>query len=155
MSHSFLALDTKVRLDPSFPLSRRELTGVVGCLLEALGLTGAEVSLTLIDDATMAVMNREHLGGDGPTNILSFPETDQRRPRSLGALYLSVDTLGREAYLYGQEPACHLARLLAHGILHLAGFDHSHEMDVLTDIAVEAVCPQPHDAGFANDATPA
>lgn len=145
----FLALSVQARLDPRFPLARRELTALVAAILEALGLTGARLSLTLLDDAAIAVLNREHLGGAGPTNILSFPEADPERPADLGELFLSVDTLGREAYLYGQDPARHLARLLAHGILHLAGYDHSHEMDVLTDIAVEAVCPEDDVAALA------
>ncbi len=131
-----------LRLNPRFPLSRRELGGLVGTLLAALDLTGAQLSLTLLDDPAMALLNAEHLGCQGPTNILSFPEADPKRPQSLGALYLSVDTLSREAYLYGQNPRRHLARLLAHGILHLAGHDHGPDMEALTDVAVAAACPE-------------
>ena len=129
-------------LDPRFPLSRRELGGVVETILEALGLTGAHLSLTLLDDPAIAVINARHLGCQGPTNILSFPEADPERSEALGALFLSVDTLSREAFLYGQEPARHLARLLSHGILHLCGYDHGPDMDALTDLAVDAACPE-------------
>lgn len=141
MARAFLALDYRVRTDPRFALSRRELTRMVACLLEALGLGGSQLSLSLVGDAEMAGLNREFLGGEGPTNILSFPEPDTAHPAWLGALVLSVDTLSREAFLYGQEPDRHLARLLAHGILHLAGWEHGHEMDALTELAVEAACP--------------
>ncbi len=140
MPRAFLALDYRTRTDPRFPLSRRELTRMVGCILEALGLRGAQLSLALVGDAEIAGINLEFLGGDGPTNILSFPEPDPEHPAWLGALVLSVDTLAREAFLYGQEPDRHLARLLSHGILHLAGFDHGTEMDGLTERAVEAAC---------------
>ena len=143
------SLDIQIRtgrpglcLDPRFPLSRRELDGLVETLLAALDLTGAELSLTLLDDPGIAAMNAEHLGCQGPTNILSFPEADPKRPQSLGALFLSVDTLAREAFLYGQEPARHLARLLSHGILHLAGHDHGPDMEALTELAVAAACPE-------------
>ena len=138
----FLNLSIQARLDPAFPLSRREVTALIADILAVLGLTGAQLSLTLLDDAAIAVINRDHLGGDGPTNILSFPEDDPDQPVVLGELFLSVDTLAREAYLYGQDPARHLTRLLTHGILHLAGYDHSHEMDALTEIAVDTVCPE-------------
>jgi len=141
----FLNLSTQARLDPAFPLSRREISALMADILAVLGLIGARLSLTLLDDAAVAVINREHLRGDGPTNILSFPEEDPERPADLGELFLSVDTLAREAYLYGQDPARHLARLLTHGILHLAGYDHSHEMDALTEIAVDTVCPDTWD----------
>jgi len=131
-------------LDPRFPLARRELTALVESLLAALGLRGSHLSLTLVDDAGVAALNAKFLNCPGPTNILSFPEGDPDCPQELGALFLSVETLAREAFLYGQNPAEHLARLLAHGILHLAGHDHGTEMDALTGmavtIAVDTVC---------------
>jgi len=123
-------------LDPRFPLTRRELLALVDTLLAVLGLSGCRLSLTLVDDAGVAALNEKFLRCTGPTNILSFPEGDPDCPEELGALFLSVETLAREAFLYGQEPREHLARLLAHGILHLAGHDHGPEMDALTDLAV-------------------
>lgn len=152
MSRSAIALDIAVpaaALDPRFPLARRELAPLVETLLAALNLLNAHLSLTLTDDAGIAELNARHLGCQGPTNILSFPEADPQSPgesRQLGALYLSVETLAREAFLYGQEPCVHLARLLAHGILHLAGHDHGPEMDALTDMAV-AVAESVHGSG--------
>jgi len=124
-------------LDPRFPLARRELLALVERLLDVLGLTGASLSLTLLDDIGIAALNAEFMGCQGPTNILSFPEENSERPEELGALFLSVQTLARETFLYGQEPREHLARLLAHGLLHLAGHDHGPLMEELTDLAVE------------------
>jgi probable rRNA maturation factor len=140
VSRSGLTLDyaaPAAALDPRFPLARRELSALVETLLSALGLSGSRLSLTLVDDAGIAALNAEFLRCKGPTNILSFPEGDPEAPKELGALFLSVETLAREAFLYGQEPCAHLARLLAHGILHLAGHDHGAEMDGLTDMAVD------------------
>lgn len=128
-------------LDPRFPLARRELLELVAMLLDALDLHGASLSLTVVDDAAQAELNAEYLGCLGPTNILSFPEDDASRPGDLGALFLSAETLSREAFLYGQDPREHTARLLAHGILHLAGYDHGPEMNRLTERAVARACP--------------
>lgn len=127
-------------LDPRFPLARREMLALADTLLAVLGLSGCRLSLTLVDDAGVAALNAKFLGCKGPTNILSFPEGDPECPEELGALFLSVETLAREVFLYGQNPQEHLARLLAHGILHLAGHDHGVEMDTLTDLAVACVC---------------
>jgi probable rRNA maturation factor len=126
-------------LDPRFPLARRELLPLMDTLFASLGLVGKSLSLTLLDDAGVAELNARHMGCQGPTNILSFPEGDTKRPKHLGALFLSVETLSREACLYGQSPCAHLARLLAHGMLHLAGHDHGPEMDSLTELAVDIV----------------
>nr|WP_287410518.1 rRNA maturation RNase YbeY [Pseudodesulfovibrio sp.] len=139
---------SKVRLNPRFSLSQRELEALSDLLLESLGLEGRTFSLTLVDDREIALVNAEFLGCTGPTNILSFPDSGDADVElvvadddgsSLGELVLSVDTLARETELYGQQPLEHLARLLAHGILHLAGFDHSDEMFDLTDGAVDRI----------------
>lgn len=124
---------------PELPASRGELTALCARLLDALDLTGREYDLRVVGDAEMARLNHDYLKVTGPTNVLSFPAEDPDRPDFLGEMAISLDTVAREAFLYGQDPAAHLARLLAHGLLHLAGFDHGPLMEMLTDTAVEAV----------------
>ncbi|MEF2231982.1 MAG: rRNA maturation RNase YbeY [Pseudodesulfovibrio sp.] len=131
----------ETRIDPRFPLSRRELAVFCGTVLDAVELAGRPVTVKLVDDREIARLNREFLGCDGPTNVLSFPAWEEGgepdEDGSLGEIALSVDALGRETDLYGQPPVAHLARLLAHGFLHLAGYDHGDAMYGLTDAAVD------------------
>lgn len=133
----------ETRLDPRFPLSRLELAELGRILLDSLDLAEHAVTVRLVDDREIAWLNREFLHCVGPTNILSFPVgegedlPDDDGDNFLGELALSVDALSRETALYGQPPVAHLARLLAHGILHLAGYDHGDEMYALTDTAVD------------------
>jgi probable rRNA maturation factor len=139
----------ETRIDPGFPLSRSELRELAATLLDALGLDGRTFELKLVDDREIARLNSEFLGCTGPTNILSFPAHDAGEAGGeigepgdqafLGELALSVDALARETDLYGQLPLEHLARLLAHGLLHLAGFDHGEVMFDMTDAAVDRV----------------
>lgn len=134
----------ETRLDPAFPLSRHELTELVEILLESLGLEDHALEIQLVDDREIARLNKEFMGCTGPTNVLSFPAehegvAEDDDVSSLGELALSVDAISRESALYGQPPVTHLARLLAHGILHLAGHDHGEVMYDLTDMAVERV----------------
>lgn len=133
----------ETRLDPAFPLARRELEEVLEAIMDSLGLDGA-VILKLVGDAEIARLNAEFMGCTGPTNILSFPAEEESPTETgdvvfLGELALSVDTLAREADLFGQPPHVHLARLLAHGLLHLAGYDHGEIMDDLTEQAVDRI----------------
>ena len=104
-------------------------------LLGVLGLEGG-VEVRFVDDREIERLNGEFLGLIGPTNVLSFVGGGEGY---LGEIVLSVDTLMREAVLYGQEGRAHLVRLLAHGLLHLSGYEHGEEMDRLTDMAVNAV----------------
>ncbi len=96
----------------------------------------AEVELFLLDDAAIADANARHLDCTGPTNILSFPGGAD----APGVLLLSLDTLCRECLLYGQDPAEHAVRLLAHGMGHLCGLDHGPAMDALCERYMDAGC---------------
>ena len=104
-------------------------------LEEADGLPSVELIVT--DDGDVALTNARRLGCTGPTNILSFPEGGA----SLGTLLLSTVTLERECVLYGQEPAVHARRLLAHGMGHLSGLDHGPAMDEFCAL-LEAACAE-------------
>jgi len=125
------------------PLSPAELQAVFAAMLDVAGVSGDSgiwADLALLDDAGMEVLHAKSLGCVGPTNILAFPDP---APRNLGSLALSLDTLERECFLYGQEPLEHCVRLLAHGLAHLLGHAHGPVMNALTERmehAALAVC---------------
>lgn len=137
-----LYLDQVVPADPRFPLSASELMGIFEGLADLFGLDDRDVSLRLVDDLEIAALNQSFMGCLGPTNILSFPTGDD----DLGDLVLSVETLAREAFLYNQDTFEYTVRLLAHGLLHLAGHDHGPEMEALTELAVSSIVAE--DAGL-------
>ena len=112
------------------PLSSVELKVVFAAMLGAVGVSGVCADLALLDDAGMEALHAKSCGCVGPTNILAFPDPSGR---SLGSLALSVDTLERECFLYGQEPLDHCVHLLAHGLAHLLGHDHGPAMNALTE----------------------
>jgi len=131
-------IQTSSALCPALPLSRFELRDLCARLAHALDLGRASFELSVVDDTAIAALNRQFLGVDGPTNVLSFPATRPDDPEYIGELALSAPAAYRESVLYGQDPADHLARLLAHGLLHLAGFEHGEVMEELTEQAVRA-----------------
>lgn len=117
-------------------------------MLDALGLGEAELSVLLTDDRTMHALNREHRGKDRPTDVLAFA-LDERAARDahrqnsggrdlvLGDVVISLDTALRQARSRKRELFAEVRFLLAHGLLHLVGFDHAtrsqkREMDALT-----------------------
>ena len=139
-----ISLIRKSRLSYLLPMARIECLQALERILQVLGLAGAGIEIMLVDDAEMASLNKEFLGLQGPTNVLSFPfEGDgeglpEQDGPALGSIALSLETLDREALLYGQDPAGHFYRLASHAVLHLAGFPHGPEMDALTLEAVDA-----------------
>lgn len=95
----------------------------------AAGLGGAvELSVVLGDDALLQHLNHRYRGCDTPTNVLSFAMGDGLgvgMPRLAGDVVIAVETLLREADAQGKTPTEHLGHLVVHGVLHLAGFDHT------------------------------
>jgi probable rRNA maturation factor len=98
-------------------------------MLDALDLLEAELSVLLVDDAGIRVLNREHREKDKPTDVLSFPQPKPRRrvpgmPRLLGDVVISLPTALRQARSRRRKLMPEVRFLLAHGILHLVGHDH-------------------------------
>ncbi|MDR2400552.1 MAG: rRNA maturation RNase YbeY [Deferribacteraceae bacterium] len=86
----------------------------------------AELSLVLSDDEFIHKLNLEFRGIDKPTDVLSFPQDDERL---LGDIVISLETAGRKASDAGIPLDEEVAFLFIHGILHLKGFDHISEED--------------------------
>jgi probable rRNA maturation factor len=123
-------------------LDARELARVLEVLLAQVGEAGSSVSLTLVGDAAMRELNREHRGKDAPTDVLSFPllapeefdrsgstraiarGADGEVERMLGDIVISVDTARRQAADYDAPLIREMERLLIHAVLHLCGHDH-------------------------------
>jgi probable rRNA maturation factor len=114
-----------------------------------------EVSLLLVDEQTIAGLNAEHLGKQGPTDVLAFPidepgETPPDMPAVLGDVVLCPSVARAQAPRFGRTPHQELQLLTVHGLLHLLGMDHAdpdqeREMFGLTDELL---------ASFASDPRP-
>lgn len=91
------------------------------------GKTG-EVSVCLADDATVRDLNARYRGKDKPTNVLSFPPPAAFAD-FLGDIVLAYETVAEEAAAQGKTLRDHARHLLAHGLLHLLGYDHETDAD--------------------------
>jgi probable rRNA maturation factor len=127
-----VALDISVPSDlwRGLPRARALARETIAAAIAESGLEGAEgreVSLCLADDAQLRALNLRWRGVEKPTNVLSFPVAPPgRRAQSvtLGDIALAYETLAREASELGVPLADHYRHLVAHGFLHLIGYDH-------------------------------
>ena len=92
-------------------------------LLADEGIEEGELGIAFVDSEESRALKREHLGIDEATDVLSFPIDGRERlpaglPRQLGDVVLCPAVLG---------DAWH--RPLAHGLLHLLGYEHGPEME--------------------------
>jgi len=97
-------------------------------MLRALSLPEAELSVMLCDDATIHALNREHRRRNKPTDVLAFAlregEPLQGAEALLGDVVISIDTARRQAAERNHSLWAEVTLLLAHGLLHLIGYDH-------------------------------
>jgi probable rRNA maturation factor len=114
------------------PVAPAFLRGVLGAALEepavasAVADAGGEAQLTVrvTGDRELRRLNREFLGEDHATDVLSFPSGDVASGY-LGDLALSWPAVARQAEAFGHTPEAEAALLAVHGLLHLLGWDHA------------------------------
>lgn len=120
-------------------------------MLNALGLADRELSILLCSDAVIRDLNRRWRKKNGPTDVLAFAQLEARVPNdhALGDIAISIDTARRQASEAKRSVADEMTYLLAHGLLHLVGYDHrtreeERRMNARADLLVAA-------AGSARD----
>src|SRR3954468_8224811 len=94
----------------------------------------AELSVLLVDTATMERLHRRYMNEPGPTDVLAFPmdelnagrQDDEVRPQPtlLGDVVLCPQVAARQASSVGHDAEDELHLLCTHGVLHLLGYDH-------------------------------
>ena len=107
----------------------RPIRQAAATILSALGCPDeTELSITITGDRAIHRLNRDYLGKDRPTNVISFSlqegEFSELACHALGDVVISADTAAQEAAGAGWSPYERLIFLLLHGILHLCGYDH-------------------------------
>lgn len=92
----------------------------------------AEISLSIIDEASMHELNRDSRGIDRPTNTLAFayPQENELLPL-FGEIVMCASVIASEAKELEIESLEHWAHLTVHSTLHLLGFDHKNDADAL------------------------
>lgn len=99
----------------------------------------AEMAIIICDDKKIHEINKEYRGVDKVTDVISFAYQDDVEgelkiinnvtPVILGDIYISYDTMKRQAKNYGHSEKRELYFLTVHGLLHLLGYDHMNEID--------------------------
>jgi probable rRNA maturation factor len=124
---------------------------------EALAVQAAELAISLAgrsvedvdltvavtDDAEIARLNEQFRGVSGPTDVLSFepapsfPGAPDELDRYIGDVVVSLPRAQEQGEAAGHGLAYELALLVAHGVLHLLGYDHAEDADRLVMWALQ------------------
>lgn len=97
-------------------------------LLKWLKREEGEISLLLVDDEQIRVLNRDYFQRDRSTNVISFSMLEgdfgDINPQTLGDIVISVETALRDAVDGDIQLMDEIEFLTIHGLLHLLGYNH-------------------------------
>ncbi len=90
-------------------------------MCDSLRLKKIEVGVTFVNDKVISHLHNKYLQKKGPTDVLSFQL--QSTPL-IGDIVISLDTAKKQASSFKRSLRDQCVVLMAHGLLHLAGYDH-------------------------------
>jgi probable rRNA maturation factor len=115
-----------------------------------LDFPDGEISILIVDDPQIEILNHKYLNRRGPTNVIAFAMREGQfshlTPNLLGDVVISADTTAKEARDCGMSMERRFYELLVHGILHLFGYDHennekeSRRMEEKSRELLELIC---------------
>ncbi len=141
-----------LKLNGDFP-SKARLTSALTRMIALFDMKDAEVSLSLVSDETIRKVNSDWRKKDKATDVLSFPLHElpmadlllaaRTAPMLLGDIMISIETTVKQAKAHKHTATDEALVLMAHGLLHLLGFDHrtddeEREMDAFAAVLVAA-----------------
>jgi probable rRNA maturation factor len=138
----------------TYKFSKKKFMGVFKRSLEAADLEflrdkTLELSIALVDEEEIHLLNKQYRKKDAPTDVLSFceyastveirsqSEADKQGQIFIGELILCPVYIKRNADEDGETLEYALTYITAHGILHLLGFDHGKKMFALQKLVAD------------------
>ncbi len=139
------------REDPEDEALLARLEHLGAALLAAAGVSERDLSIVVVDEPAIHALNKQYLGEDKPTDVLSFPMDEGEilaspGPRPLGDVVIGLEVAAAQARAHGWSLDEELTFLLVHGFCHLLGHDHAEpgeaaEMRAAEDRLLAAVAP--------------
>lgn len=91
--------------------------------------TVGNLNYIFCDDTYLLVLNKNHLDHDTFTDIISFDYSDKGVVS--GDIFISIERVRENSELFKEEFSMELLRVMAHGVLHLLGYNDKNENDIV------------------------
>lgn len=118
-------------LQKKVPVKLGHIAGIVRTILRREGVRDAALSIVFVSSRKIRSLNRQYLRRDYVTDVLAFDSGDDTRPGQVsGDIAICVDMALRNAKAYQTSLDRELVLYVAHGILHLLGFDDHKPADI-------------------------
>ncbi len=127
-------LDIKIYNPPDFVKSfEKNLEKVIHQFQIEFDVKKIDAEISFIDEREIKKINKEFRGKESATNVLSFPDQDNKQIRNIcvGEILVCEKVLLKEALESKKKPINHFLHLLVHSFLHIMGFGHEIENDAI------------------------
>ena len=111
----------------------------IACVVQSRGFQVGELYYYFCSDDALLKINRERLGHDFYTDIVTFPLNEDGSIIS-SEFCISVDRIADNAASFGRSYESELHRVIIHGVLHLIGFDDLNDSDRMAMREMEEKC---------------
>ena len=105
----------------------KEINRFLDKVIRDEGRVPGDLLFILSDDESVLNINREFLKHDSYTDVIAFDNSVSEVVN--GEIYISIDTVRKNAREYGCSIREETVRVMIHGLLHLCGYDDIHEKD--------------------------
>ncbi|OQB58700.1 MAG: Endoribonuclease YbeY [Bacteroidetes bacterium ADurb.Bin145] len=105
----------------------KEINRFLDKVIRDEGRVPGDLLFILSDDESVLNINREFLKHDSYTDVIAFDDSVDEIVS--GEIYISIDTVRKNAREYGCSIREETVRVMIHGLLHLCGYDDIHEKD--------------------------
>lgn len=107
------------------PIPAARVRAVATAVLAAERVGAALISVAFVSARAIAALNRDHLGIDGPTDVIAFSlQRSGRGAPLIGDIYIAPAVARLQARQHGVTEREEAVRLVVHGVLHVVGHDH-------------------------------
>ena len=118
-----------INIESTFTYSKNLIERAVQAALKQEGQSlDSDLTIVLTDDIQLRELNRDYLGIDEPTDVISFPASESEPETGvcyLGDILISMPYAARSAEKAGHGLEAEVQLLVVHGVLHLLGHDHA------------------------------
>ena len=117
----------------------QQIRGWVAAVFTTLKRSPLSLTVRVVGEEEMTKLNRRYRGRNQSTNVLSFPVEPLPGMHTdlLGDIVVCGPVVDREAAIQHKSPMGHWAHMVVHGLLHLFGYDHESDQDVMAMEALE------------------
>lgn len=118
-----------INIESTFTFSKDMIErAVLAALTHQSQSPESDLTIVLTDDVQLRKLNRDYLGIDAPTDVISFPASEsdpETGARYIGDILISIPYAARSAEKAGHGLESEVQLLVVHGVLHLLGHDHA------------------------------